>query len=299
MLTPWVTPQQLLNAPGAQPHGDVGGWLNPDFSEEFLNLICCSASSILYRLTGRQFAQGGTAYARPARVNRNCGCLPWMFATWGGWGSAWSTVLGYGIGGYSGGACGCPSQAELVLPGPVQITRVTVNGQVLQAGTDYMLLNKRRLVRLTTQPETPAPNTNVLAVWPCCQNLTLPDGSPGTWSVEYAWGQPIPADGKQAALKLAIEMAKAWSGGSSELPERVTSIARQGVTAIAIDPMTFIERGLTGLPLVDLFITSSNPFGLRRRSRVMSPDTIAIEEMPPYQEMLTLSEPILGVALPG
>lgn len=264
-------------------------------SDEQLNLTCAAASSILYRLTGRQFATGGRAFTRPARVNRNCGCLPWMFATWGGWGSAWSTVLGYGIGGYSGGACGCPSQAELVLPGPVsRIMNVTVNGQVLTPGVDYMLLNKRRLVRLTTQPETPAPNTNVLAVWPCCQNLTLPLGSPGTWSVDYAWGQPVPPDGVQAALKLATELSKAWTTGSSELPERVTSIARQGITAIAIDPLTFIEHGLTGLPMVDLFIVSANPFGLRRRARVMSPDTVAIEEQPHYEEMLTLAEPILA-----
>lgn len=294
MLNPWVTPAQIQTSPGALVDANgAQGWLNPALDGEFLNQICCAASSILYRLTGRQFAQGGTAYARPARVNRNCGCLPWMFATWGGWGSAWSTVLGYGIGAYGSG-CGCPSQAELVLPGPVNVTKVTVNGEVLIPGTDYMLLNKRRLVRIAQQPDTPAPNTNVLAVWPCCQNLTIPDGSPGTWSVEYAWGQPVPPDGQQAALKLAIELAKAWSGSPSELPERVTSIARQGVTAIVIDPLTFIEKGLTGLPMVDLFIVSSNPFGLRRRARVMSPDTIAIEEMPPFQEMLTLAEPILG-----
>ena len=291
MLTPWVTPAQIQAAPGALTDGSGGtGWLDPTVDASMLNTICCAASDILYRLSGRQFAQGGEAFVRPARVNRDCGCMPWWYASWGGWGSAWSLwPLGQQF--PEGFYCGCKSDAELILPGPVQITQVVVNGAQLTPGIDYVLLNKRRLVRM--QNGTPPVAGNNLLVWPCCQDLTLPENAEGSWYVRYAWGQPIPADGQLAALALAVELAKAFSGSPSALPERVTSLARQGVSAIVADPLTFVEKGLTGLPTCDLFIVSSNPFGLRRRASVMSPDTIAIEETPPYQPLIQGAQPVV------
>lgn len=287
MLLPWVTPEQVQQSPGAL--GD-DGWLNTEYvDEKMLALICGAASSVLYRLSGRQFAQGGKAFVRPTRINRDCGCLPWYYASWGGWGSAWSLWNGAGF--PEGWFCGCKSDAELILPGPVRISRVVVSGVELQAGADYVLLNKRRLVRMQNGPPPIAGNN--LLVWPCCQDLTLHENEVGTWFVEYWWGQPIPADGQLAALELATELAKAFSNEPNQLSVRTTSIARQGITALVADPLTFLEKGLTGIPTCDLFIMSANPYGLRRRASVISPDTIAIEETPRYQEMIGLEQPLL------
>jgi hypothetical protein len=182
-----------------------------------------------------------------------------------------------------------------MFPTAVAIQQVVVNGSPLQPGTDYVLLNKRRLVRMSGSssqfPPAPAPNTPYY--WPCCQDLRQQEDSEGCWYIDYFWGKPVPADGQIAALTLACEMAKAFSGNESSLPDRVTTIARQGITAIVMDPLTFVEKGLTGLPMVDLFVISANPFGLRRRSSITSPETIAPEETPPYSEMMFFPQPNL------
>lgn len=288
MLLPWVTPDEIRAQPGAVAQD---GWLTDQVNEFMLDRICAAASAILYRLSGRQFAQGGKAFVRPTRINRDCGCMPWWYASWGGWGSAWSLYNGQGF--PEGWYCGCKSDAELILPGPVQISKVVVSGVELQPGIDYVLLNKRRLVRMQAGTPPVVPNNNLL-VWPCCQDLTLPENSQGCWYIQYFWGQPIPADGQLAALDLATELCKAFAGDSTcSLPSRTTSIARQGITALVADPLTFLEKGLTGIPTVDLFIISANPYGLRRRASVISPDTVAIEETPPYQEMVSFEQPIM------
>jgi hypothetical protein len=154
-----------------------------------------------------------------------------------------------------------------------------VDGAVLTPGTDYVLYNGRRLVR---QASNVAPLSEG-AVWPCCQRLDLPDTMQGTWSLTYAWGKPVPDAGVLAAKELAVELAKAVANPTDptiRLPQRVTSIASQGVSAVVQDPLTFIERGLTGIPVVDLFIMAYNPYGVRRRARVISPDSIAFEREP-------------------
>jgi hypothetical protein len=295
MLLPWVTPDQILAAPGANSDGQGGsGWLSPDIASnpEMLSLICCAASENLYRLTGRQFAEGGIARIQPTVINRDCGCAPWWMASWGGWGSAWSLWQGWGAGGYAWNGCNCASSAEFVFPTSVVISGVTVNGTLLRPGIDYTLLNKRRLVRMASTTPPPAPNSP--QVWPCCQDLRQPALSDGRWFVDYAWGKRLPADGRIAAFAYAVEIAKALSGSESDLPQRVINIARQGVTAIAADPLTFIEKGLTGLPLVDLFIVASNPFGLRRRASFISPDSVAPEESPLYQEWYNFDQPVIS-----
>jgi hypothetical protein len=50
------------------------------------------------------------------------------------------------------------------------------------------------------------------------------------------------------------------------------SVARQGVTTVALDPKTFLDLALTGLPLTDNFIRTVNPGGHRRKPRVISID---------------------------
>ena len=60
--------------------------------------------------------------------------------------------------------------------------------------------------------------------------------------------------------------------GECRLPRRVTQITRQGVTAMVLDPMSFLNEGKTGLYLCDAFLAAVNPGKLRRRATLASPD---------------------------
>ena len=241
--------------------------------------VATASSEILFKLSGRQFTKGGAQTVRPTMVYRDFGYMPWYMASFGGWGTAWSTFP-FNPQWPDGLWYDCPSQAELTFPGPVRrIIQVKVDGAVLTSGKDYVLFNGRRLVR---QASSAAPLTDA-AVWPFLQWLDLPDTEQNTWSVTYEFGKPVPASGYLAAVEMAVQIAKAVANPTDptiRLPARVTSVASQGVSAVVQDPLNFIERGLTGIPVVDLFIMSVNPYGLRRRSRVITPDTIALEREP-------------------
>jgi hypothetical protein len=72
---------------------------------------------------------------------------------------------------------------------------------------------------------------------------------------------------------MALEFAKLWAGDDScALPQRVTSVSRQGVSYTILDNQEFIAELRTGLYAVDLFLKVANPDNARRRSKVFSPD---------------------------
>jgi hypothetical protein len=52
------------------------------------------------------------------------------------------------------------------------------------------------------------------------------------------------------------------------LPERVQTITRQGVTVGFLDPQDFLEKGRTGITMIDLWLRSVNPRGISRRARM-------------------------------
>ena len=146
----------------------------------------------------------------------------------------------------------------LTLPGPVgAVTEVVVDGTVLDpaaylvAGSDLSRVDGKN--------------------WPICQDLALPPTEPGTWMVTYERGVPVPAGGQVAAALLAVELFKAaCSDPSCALPRRVQSISRQGVTVAVLDAFDDIDKGHTGIWLVDSWIASvTQPI---RGSRVYSPD---------------------------
>lgn len=109
--------------------------------------------------------------------------------------------------------------------------------------------------------------------WPTCQDMNVTNYEPGSWSVTYRHGRPVPAGGRLAAGELSCELAKAiCSDESCALPKRVQTVTRQGVTVGFIDPMDFLREGRTGLYTVDLWLNSVNPSRLRRRARVFRSD---------------------------
>lgn len=98
--------------------------------------------------------------------------------------------------------------------------------------------------------------------------------TPCNVEITYSYGIPVPVAGKMAARKLAIEFARLWSGDEMcELPQRVTSVSRQGVSYTIIDNQEFIDELRTGLYEIDLFLKTVNPDNARRKAKVFSVDT--------------------------
>lgn len=101
----------------------------------------------------------------------------------------------------------------------------------------------------------------------------------GTWNltdqgivVNYLYGMDPPEAGKRAAVRLASEIMKAITDPDNcALPERVTSVSRQGVNYTVLDPQEFINDGKTGLFEVDMFINAANPARAYKRPRVLIP----------------------------
>jgi hypothetical protein len=102
--------------------------------------------------------------------------------------------------------------------------------------------------------------------------MALPDTEEGTWSVSLTYGREPPQIALDAAAELACEMIKARIGQACRLPQRMTSLTRQGVSMSFIDPMSFFKEGRTGIYLLDLAIRALNPRLLARAPGVYSPD---------------------------
>lgn len=256
--------------------GAVCAWtLNTDccpgwdaYSPEIQETAAAWATEILDALTGRQFA------SCPVKVRpcgRRCGWfggyLTWPVGgpTMMGMGNPW--MIPYiGEGGVwrnctCGGGCKCRATCEAHLPGPIaEITEVKVDGVVIDPSA-YRLDDSSILVRTDGE------------CWPECQNLDLPDTDDDTWSVTYRPGRPLPVSGAIAAGKLACEFAKSCAGDADcALPEQLISLSRNGVQVQVADPQELLEGGLTGIHEVDLFIRTYNPYQLKSRPFVLSPD---------------------------
>jgi hypothetical protein len=115
--------------------------------------------------------------------------------------------------------------------------------------------------------------------------------TPCNTEVTYSYGTPVPMAGKMAARKLATEFARLWNGDEQcELPQRVTSVSRQGVSYTILDNQEFIDELRTGLYEIDLFLKVTNPDNARRKSKVFSVDTPRARRYSPKAFALTADE---------
>ena len=102
--------------------------------------------------------------------------------------------------------------------------------------------------------------------------------------VTYRYGSSPPIDVLRAVDILSNEFALADAGDDAcRLPDRVTSLTRQGISWSFVDPMTLIDRGRTGIYELDLILGSYG--NARARVRVFSPeypppDRISVTELP-------------------
>jgi hypothetical protein len=87
--------------------------------------------------------------------------------------------------------------------------------------------------------------------------------------VTYTYGTPPPAAGRRAAIRLANELIL-WDKGSGNcaLPERISSVSRQGVSYTVMDPQEFISNGKVGIYEIDLFLAAANPTKAKKRPKV-------------------------------
>lgn len=112
--------------------------------------------------------------------------------------------------------------------------------------------------------------------------------TPCNTEVTYSYGTPVPVAGKMAAKTLATEFIKLWTEDETcQLPQRVTSVSRQGVSYTILDNQEFIEELRTGLLVVDLFLKTVNPDNARRKAKVFSVDNPRARRYAPKTLKLT------------
>lgn len=114
--------------------------------------------------------------------------------------------------------------------------------------------------------------------------------TPSNVEVTYTYGSPPPTAGRVAARVLAMELVKLFEDDDScALPQRVTSVVRQGVVYTVLDNQSFVDELKTGVYVVDLFLKTVNPDKARARSRVFSPDTPRARRITGKEPAFTLS----------
>lgn len=168
--------------------------------------------------------------------------------------------------GCAAGDCSCTALSEVILPGPVgDVLEVLLDGAVLDP-TAYRVDNGNRLVRTDG------------GIWPACQNMAAPtvpaDDAPdealGTFEVTYYQGAAPDALSLWMAGLLAVEYFKACSSDKScRLPNRLQSVARQGVTY----NIAFEDDGTTGIREVDDYVRRLNPYHLKMPPVIVSPQS--------------------------
>ncbi|MEV4122926.1 hypothetical protein [Micromonospora sp. NPDC049645] len=191
------------------------------------------ASAAGYQLAGRQWFVPALV---GGRVVNGCGCVA--------------------------SRCGCGPLSEVLLPGPVyDVLSVKVDGLIVPP-TAYRVDDGLRLVRTDGVP------------WPTWQDLAAPPEQLGTFAVEYRRGVPLPAAGRRALTAYTVEIHKGMCGDPAcRLPARVTNITREGTTySLLDDPNVMLDQGRTGVPEVDAWLASVNPYKIKSEMRVWSPD---------------------------
>jgi hypothetical protein len=92
--------------------------------------------------------------------------------------------------------------------------------------------------------------------------------------LSYRFGTTVTAAAKRAVIQLAHEL---WLEahpelGECQLPQRTSSVNREGIAYTIFDPQEYLSQGRTGLPSVDLWISSVNPVRAYRPAGVYTPD---------------------------
>ena len=113
---------------------------------------------------------------------------------------------------------------------------------------------------------------------------------PGNLEITYTYGMKPPVAGRQAARVFATELINLWEGNDCALPDRITSISRQGVSYTVLDNQDFLDNMRIGIYSIDLFLKTANPAKALAPSRVFSVDAPrARRAAPPRPLVLSVS----------
>lgn len=235
------------------------------YSAAVQNAATNYATTVLWAATGRRFGLCPVVVRPCGRYTHGGTPSIWgyTFSLYGPGGAAWYPYIGddgaWRNCACPGTSCGCRPDCEVYLPAPVaSVTEVVVDGVVVDPSA-YRVDDNKWLVRTDG------------GCWPDRADLNVDSGT-GLFQVSYVRGETVPAVLLSAAGILACEYAKACTGGSCRLPASVQSIARQGVNVQFLDFNMLVERGFTGITEVDSVIQALNPFALKARLRVWSPE---------------------------
>lgn len=171
------------------------------------------------------------------------------------------------------GCCSCEPTCQVWLPGPVHsipATGISQDGEVVPVDA-WRVDNGQWLVRTDGD------------CWPQCQDYNeAADSTENTFQVTYWKGLEVPNVILRAAGELACEYAKSCIGAPCRLPQRMTSISRQGISVSLADVDMLLEKGLTGIITVDQVIRSVNPYGLVSKMGIASPDWPPVARVTTY-----------------
>jgi len=145
-----------------------------------------------------------------------------------------------------------PNSIRLPHPDAQVVTSVTIDGELF----DAYRLHGAWLSRTDRRG------------WPMCRERAI---------ATYQYGKDAPAAGRIMCVDLAVEFGRATCNdpkerGRCQLPRRVQSVTRQGITIEMLDDFEFLKEGLTGLYSVDAWIRAVNPYGTKQAASVWSPD---------------------------
>ncbi len=210
----------------------------PTLDDDTWEDLTWAASELLYTWSGRQYSGGCTSTVVLDTPPGAAGAQP----CWHHWEDPWVPR----------GRRGVRATVVALLPdSPVtSVDMVTIGTTDLVAGVDYTVELPVGMVTRTGGRE-----------WP----------TDGSARITYRHGIMPPIGGQRAAAMFTVELGKAWSGGKCELPKRVQSVVRQGLSY----DMSSTQSGWgTGLWEIDSWLLSVNPNRLMRRSSAWSPDKL-------------------------
>jgi hypothetical protein len=237
----WVTPEEL------------GTYVNSDYAYE----ACKSASYLLWGMSGRKFSGLTTVTERYVSSYD-----PYLRS--GGSSLTYTPVLVDGnIVNIASGGFNRYADDDFQGDGTSANSRVRLRG--------------RKVVKIHTLRDLDGniiePDKYYLSDHSTILGVPGAGWSPSQVEVTYTYGSPPPTAGRAAARVLATELVKLYEDDDTcALPQRVTSISRQGVSYTLLDNQDFIDELKTGIYAIDLFLKTVNPDKARARARVFSPD---------------------------
>jgi len=205
------------------------------------------AGSTLHMLT-LQRVGGAPVTVMPEHFRRERGLYVWTLDTFGAYVGAFYPGLVYPA--FSDIEVNRSEVDSVILEGPVgRIDAITIDGTPFTG--DYRVENGNRLVRMDGED------------WPV--------GTGDRFTVTYLKGYEVDQLGQFVGGLLAAEFLKLLQGGKQcRLPKATSQISRQGMN-ITVSPGMFPE-GRTHIEEVDTYLYQWNPYGLKTRPAVYSPD---------------------------